>query len=146
MTDRDWLLDPQCFAIPSTPAPLSASASSLSTPTLRARWTPSEVSSAAKSLVEDARYRQRHLDENSISLLSRRLPLLDHIARLVERIQRDRSSSTPSTYLAVSNDERLPDLADGAGEPDVEEYWKSVLFVPPAPDDLLARSINKPMS
>ncbi|KAI8715213.1 hypothetical protein NCS52_01028600 [Fusarium sp. LHS14.1] len=108
--------------------------------------TPSGVSTSAGktgSLVENPLYEDLNLAANNIYYRDRREPLPQHVANLVQRVQRERISPMPS-ISDIRADDGLAALERGAGEPTVEPYFQNNL-VPQRPrNDPLKRSDKAP--
>ncbi|KAL2681143.1 hypothetical protein Neosp_008747 [[Neocosmospora] mangrovei] len=108
--------------------------------------TPSGVSTSAGktgSLVENPLYEDLNLAANNIYYRDRREPLPQHVANLVQRVQRERISPMPS-ISDIRADDGLAALERGAGEPTVEQYFQNNL-VPQRPrNDPLKRSDKAP--
>lgn len=100
---------------------------------------------STRSLVEDSLYRDANLAENHIYMRSSREEYPSFIASLVSGIERDRNSSGPSPD-DVWQDLSLEELEIEAGEPEVEQYFKTNIFPYPKPTDLLKRSDKQPIS
>ncbi|KXX83304.1 hypothetical protein MMYC01_200195 [Madurella mycetomatis] len=101
--------------------------------------TPSDVTStgrsSGRSLVEDPLYRDANLAENNIYMRPLREQFPEHIAGLVDYMRRDRSSPGPSPDQ-VSQDTGLNELWIGAGETEVEEYFRTNIFPYPVSESL----------
>lgn len=94
-------------------------------------------------LVENPNYREMNLAANNIYMRPRREQFPEHIASLVDHVGRDRNSPRPSLDQ-IRQDTDLDDLAMGAGEPDVEEYFKDKIF--PRSAGTLKRTDRFPMA
>ncbi|EEU41279.1 uncharacterized protein NECHADRAFT_83535 [Fusarium vanettenii 77-13-4] len=95
------------------------------------------------SLVENPLYEDLNLAANNIYYRDRREPLPQHVANLVQRVQRQRISPTPSISDILADD-GLAALERGAGESTVEQYFQNNL-VPQRPrNDPLKRSDKAP--
>ncbi|UPK93595.1 hypothetical protein LCI18_004530 [Fusarium solani-melongenae] len=108
--------------------------------------TPSGVSTSGGktgSLVENPLYEDLNLAANNIYYRDRREPLPQHVANLVQRVQRERSSPTPSISDILADD-GLAALERGAGEPTVEQYFQNNLVPQPPRNDPLKRSDKAP--
>lgn len=98
--------------------------------------------SGKKSLVEDPYYRVNNLAENGIYLRSSKEQFPTHVASVVNRIRKDRRSPIPEMQF----DQSLESLEMGAGEPDVEEYFRRNVFPKPTPQETLKRVDKNPMT
>ncbi|KAI8662343.1 hypothetical protein NCS56_01037900 [Fusarium sp. Ph1] len=108
--------------------------------------TPSGVStsgSKTSSLVENPLYEDLNLAANNIYYRDRRESLPQHVANLVQRVQRERISPTPSISDILADD-GLAALERGAGEPTVEQYFQNNLVPQPPRNDPLSRSDKAP--
>ncbi|KAJ4217646.1 hypothetical protein NW759_008957 [Fusarium solani] len=108
--------------------------------------TPSGVSTSGGktgSLVENPLYEDLNLAANNIYYRDRREPLPQHVANLVQRVQRERTSPTPSISDILADD-GLAALERGAGEPTVEQYFQNNLVPQPPRNDPLRRSDKGP--
>ncbi|RSL71559.1 hypothetical protein CEP54_001361 [Fusarium duplospermum] len=95
------------------------------------------------SLVENPLYEDLNLAANNIYYRDRREPMPQHLVDLIQRVQRDRPSPTPSISDILADD-GLAALERGAGEPTVEQYFQNNL-VPQTPrNDPLKRSDKAP--
>ena len=133
------------FAMPSVPASIENR-----TDTDAASVAPSDVtgsarSSGRRSLVEDPLYRKANLAENNIYLRPLREQLPKHISDLIDDVRRDRDSPGPSPDQ-VSQDAALNELWMGAGESQVEDYFRDKIFPKTAPGDSLDRTHRQPMA
>ncbi|KAJ3461410.1 hypothetical protein MRS44_009963 [Fusarium solani] len=70
-------------------------------------------------------------------------PLPQHVANLVQRVQRERTSPTPSISDILADD-GLAALERGAGEPTVQQYFQNNLVPQPPRNDPLRRSDKAP--
>ncbi|RSL84798.1 hypothetical protein CEP51_003679 [Fusarium floridanum] len=95
------------------------------------------------SLVESPLYEDLNLTANNIYYRDRREPLPQHVANLVQRVQRERTSPTPSVSDALA-DEGLAALERGAGEPTIEQYFQNHLVAQTPRNDPLKRSDKAP--
>lgn len=108
--------------------------------------TPSGISASGGktgSLVENPLYEDLNLAANNIYYRDRREPLPQHVANLVQRVQRERTSPTPSISDILADD-GLAALERGAGEPTVEQYFQNNLVPQPPRNDPLKRSDKAP--
>ncbi|KAM6518703.1 hypothetical protein FSOLCH5_007464 [Fusarium solani] len=108
--------------------------------------TPSGVSTSGGktgSLVENPLYEDLNLAANNIYYRDRREPLPQHVANLVQRVQWERTSPTPSISDILADD-GLAALERGAGEPTVEQYFQNNLVPQPPRNDPLRRSDKAP--
>ncbi|CAG9938907.1 unnamed protein product [Clonostachys rosea f. rosea IK726] len=98
-----------------------------------------------RSLVESPLYREINLAANNIYIrpLNEQLPV--HITEIVQRVKRDRDSPGPSSE-DIRQDTKLNELWMGAGEPDVENYFRDKIFPTPEPSDTLKRNDRQPMA
>ncbi|RSM06288.1 hypothetical protein CDV31_009225 [Fusarium ambrosium] len=95
------------------------------------------------SLVESPLYEDLNLAANNIYYRDRREPLPQHVANLVQRVQRERTSPTPSVSDVLA-DEGLAALERGAGEPTIEQYFQNHLVAQTPRNDPLKRSDKAP--
>lgn len=95
------------------------------------------------SLVENPLYEELNLAANNIHYRDRREPLPQHVANLVQRVQRERISPTPSISDILADDS-LAALERGAGGPTVEQYFLNNLVPQPPRNDPLKRSDKAP--
>lgn len=138
------------FAVP--PTPVSTGSRSYQTPNPES-IAPSDISdatpgsgrSSGRSLVEDPFYRDMNLAANNIYMLHPCDLLPEHIAGLVDSVQQDRDSPGPLPE-EIRQDRDLYDLSLGAGEPQVEQYFRTNLFPYPKSSDSLQRSDRQPMA
>ncbi|KAI8660299.1 hypothetical protein NCS57_01006500 [Fusarium keratoplasticum] len=108
--------------------------------------TPSGISASGGktgSLVENPLYEDLNLAANNIYYRDRREPLPQHVANLVQRVQRERTSPTPSISDILADD-GLAARERGAGEPTVEQYFQNNLVPQPPRNDPLKRSDKAP--
>ena len=84
--------------------------------------------------MEDPLYRDANLAENNIYIRSLREQLPEHISDLVDYVRRDRDSPGPSPDQ-VWQDAELNELWMGAGESQVENYFRDKIFSKPGPGD-----------
>lgn len=120
------------FAVPTTPTQSGEISDTASSEDNSGRWLRTR-------LVETPLYRVTNLASNNIYLCSRREQVPEHISSLIARVGRDRDSPGPSADY-VRQDEGLEAFTMGAGEPDVEEYFKDKIFPKPKPSDILKRT------
>jgi hypothetical protein len=107
---------------------------------------PTDAStSSSRRLVEEPSYRRTNLGANNIYMHSSRLQFPQHIAGLLDEVRKDRDSPGPSSDQ-VCQDDRLEALEMGAGEPDVEKYFRTYVFPDPEPTDILKRTDRNPMA
>jgi hypothetical protein len=106
---------------------------------------PSNTSagSSQKSLVEDPYYREYDLAEKNIYLRTFYEEFPEDIAKLVDHIRQDRDSPSPSLDQLYTD---LEQLEIGAGEPEVEDYFKANIFPDAKRSDSLQRSIRNPIA
>ena len=100
---------------------------------------------SGRSLVEDPAYRYMNLAANNIYLRSSREQFPQDIIDLIDQVRRDRDSPGPSTDQ-VWQDTALEELGMGAGEPEVEDYFRSNIFRQLGPKDALKRADRQPMA
>ncbi|KAK7746516.1 hypothetical protein SLS53_002475 [Cytospora paraplurivora] len=100
---------------------------------------------SGRSLVEDPLYRDMNLTANNIYLRPLRERFPDQIATLVNLVRRDRDSPGPSTE-EVWEDAELNELWMGAGESEVENYFRDKVFPKPCSGDVLGRSDRQSMA
>ncbi|KXX77075.1 hypothetical protein MMYC01_206328 [Madurella mycetomatis] len=139
--------DADGFAVPPMPASTEAPSYRASYP---ASATPSDVTdsgrSSGRSLVEDPLYRDMNLAANNISMRPPFEEFPQHIADLVDEVRKDRNSPGPS----LDQIRQDPNLAAfqwmGAGEPQVEEYFRTNIFPYPDLTESLQRSDRQPMA
>jgi hypothetical protein len=107
--------------------------------------TPSSGRLPRRSLVENPLYREMNLATNNIYLrpLSEQFP--QHIADLVDSIRGDRDSPGPSLDH-IRQDSDLNKLWTGAGELEVEEYFRANIFPYPKSLESLKRSDRQLMA
>jgi hypothetical protein len=148
--EMDYTQDANGFVVPSTPVSTrsrsrGASHAGSVAPSNLTDATPSSGRSSGRSLVEDPLYRSLNLAANNIYMrpLHERLP--EHIADLVDHVRRDRDSPGPSPDQ-VWQDAELNELWTGAGESEVEEYFRGKIFSKPGPSDSLKRADRQPIA
>lgn len=96
-------------------------------------------------LVEQDEYRDVNLAMNNIHLLHPSTDFPEDIGNILNRIRQARDSPGPSLD-EVQNDSDLHDLWMSAAELDVEDYFKSKIFLNPKKSDSLKRSDRAPMA
>ncbi|KAK4196192.1 hypothetical protein QBC40DRAFT_287797 [Triangularia verruculosa] len=141
-------LDTDGFAAPLTPVPAGPGPYQTPYPESVApldisNTTPS--SGRSRSLVEDLIYRDANLAENHIYMRSLGEQFPDHITGLLDDVRKDRNSPGPSLDQ-VSQDAALNELWMGAGDSDVEQYFRTNVFPYPTPSDGLKRCDRQPMA
>ncbi|RSL58568.1 hypothetical protein CEP53_006088 [Fusarium sp. AF-6] len=114
----------------SGPSGFGTSPSGISTPSAR-----------TGSLVENPQYEDLNLVANNIYYRDRREPMPQHLVNLIQRVQRDRPSPTPSISDILADD-GLAALERGAGEHTVEQYFQNNL-VPQTPRNDPLKSSGK---
>ncbi|KAL2258657.1 hypothetical protein VTK26DRAFT_7963 [Humicola hyalothermophila] len=138
--------DADGFAVPPTPSAETLSSRN----SYVASVTPSDVTdsgrSSGRSLVEDPFYRERNLAANNIYMRPLTQEFPPHVADLVDEVRKDRDSPGPSLDKIRGD----PNLAAfqwmGAGESDVEEYFRTHIFPYPGVTEDLRRSDRLPMA
>lgn len=106
---------------------------------------PDSGRSSGRSLVENPSYRRLNLTANHIYLRDVDEELPEHIAKLVHTFGQDRNSPGPSSDQ-LRHDADLHQLEKGAGEPEVEDYFKANISPRPGPSGSLKRIDRLPMS
>ncbi|KAK0727124.1 hypothetical protein B0T26DRAFT_737918 [Lasiosphaeria miniovina] len=101
--------------------------------------------SSGRSLVEDPDYRDLNLAANNVYMRHPCDPIPEHITDLVDYVGQDRDSPGPSVD-EVRQDRDLHDLSMGAGEPQVEEYFRTNIYPYPKSIESLQRSDRQPMA
>ncbi|KAK0624759.1 hypothetical protein B0T17DRAFT_590603 [Bombardia bombarda] len=133
------------FAVPATPASTGSRSYRADTGPVA----PSDVTGSGRSgrsLVEDPLYRDANLAENNIYMRSPYEEFPEQVAGLVDYVRRDRDSPGPSPDQ-VRQDSNLAALQwKGAGEPQVEQYFRANIFPYPDITDSLQRSDRLPMT
>lgn len=139
--------DAEGFAVPPTPA--STGSGSCGTGANAGPIAPSDVPSSSRSgrsLVEHPLYRDMNLAANNMYMRSPHEELPEQIARLVGYVRRDRDSPGPSSDQ-VRQDRDLSALQwMGAGEAQVEQYFRTNIFPYPNMTDILQRSDRQPVA
>ncbi|KAL8383703.1 hypothetical protein RB595_010756 [Gaeumannomyces hyphopodioides] len=97
-----------------------------------------------RSLVEDPRYRD-NLEENNIFLRYPCDPIPASMTSVIDRVHRSRDSTGPSLD-EIRQDRDLQELAMGAPEPEVEEYFRTHVFPAADSSDKLQRNCRLPMA
>lgn len=97
------------------------------------------------SLVQDPLYRSLNLAANNIYMQEPDDDLPEHIAELIARIRPERDSPGPSLDK-ISHDADLRELENGAGECDVENYFKREIFPTPMALGSLKRTDRQRMA
>ena len=100
---------------------------------------------SSKKLVEDPFYRTWNLAANNIYMRSPQEEFPDRISKLVDLVHKDRDSPSPSSDQ-LRLDSKLITLEMGAGEPQVEEYFRNNLFPDPELTECLKRADKQWMS
>lgn len=142
--EMGYTKDADGFAVPPTPTSTGSRSYRASQPGSVA---PSDTSirSSGRSLVEDPFYRSRNLAANNIYMRPLREQYPEHIAGLVDYVGRDRGSPGPSLDQ-VRQDAELNELWMGAGEPQVEDYFRDNIFSRSGASGSLDRADRQPMT
>ena len=131
------------YMVPATPA--SSGSSSRYMPAAPSDATESTTGSSGRSLVEHARYRQKHLRENNIYMHPPYEPYPEHVADTIRHIQRDRNSPGPSVE-DIRRDKNLYNVFQATSEAEVEDYYRGRIYPTPDADDFLKRHDRQPMA
>ncbi|KAF2452645.1 hypothetical protein BDY21DRAFT_157036 [Lineolata rhizophorae] len=128
--------DADGFAVPPTPDSCARTA------------TPSDLDSgrlSSRSLVEDPLYRPMNLAANHIYMRNPDEEFPEYVAGLVRDVGKDRDSPGPSPDQLRHNAD-LYGLENGAGEPEVEEYFRDEIFPKSRASDSLKRTHRQLMA
>lgn len=146
MPEMGYKRDAEGYTLPPTP-PLPASPSVVyGVQSNFTRDTSCSINSSRRSLVENPLYRSTNLATNNIYMRSPLAKLPDHITALINDMKKGRDSPEP-TLDEIEQDADLAQLEwMGAGEQDVENYFRSKLFPLPGASESLRRSDKQPMA
>ncbi|KAI0868062.1 hypothetical protein GGS24DRAFT_514118 [Hypoxylon argillaceum] len=146
--EMGFTVDADGFAVPPTPASTGSRSYAVDVDTVSA--VPSDITgsarSAGKSLVADPLYRSMNLADNNVYMRSPHEKFPEYITSLVNEIRKDRES--PGLSLEqVRQDSALAALQwAGAGEAEVEEYFRTHIFHYPGTGASLQRNDKQPMA
>ncbi|KAI1274227.1 hypothetical protein F5Y07DRAFT_219128 [Xylaria sp. FL0933] len=149
-SEMDHPRDADGFAMPLTPASggsrshRASRSGSVATSDLTDA-TPDSGRSSVRSLVEDPFYRELNLAANNIHMRHPCDPIPEHLSSLIEYVRRQRDSPRPSLD-EVKQDRYLYDVFLGAGEPMVEDYFKTKIFPSYTSQDVLDYATRQPMA